>query len=56
MLNAAAARQITSVKPGNHSPKFDAPTLQFGAYMTKRLPSPPDSAGCSMANFAKVVG
>jgi len=50
MPKAVASRQATSLKLGKHPPKFDVRTLQFGAYITKGLPAPPDSV-----DYAKAV-
>jgi hypothetical protein len=47
MAKAATQRQVISVKLGKHPPKFDTRTLQFGAYVTKDLPSPPPSVDYS---------
>jgi hypothetical protein len=49
MSNTATIHQALSVKLGKHPPKFDDRTLQFGAYLTKGLPSPPASADYSKA-------
>jgi hypothetical protein len=37
------------MKLGKHTPKFDRRTLQFGKYITKRLPAPPKAADYSLA-------
>lgn len=47
MPKAATIRQPISVKLGKNPPKFDTRTLQFGAYITKGLASPPASVDYS---------
>lgn len=43
MSTTRVVRQTSTFKLGKNRPKFDSRTLQFGAYITKSLPSPPSS-------------